>query len=192
MATLGDKNAPYYAAERLIKAGKDAEAFELYRKLASEGDPNCQVFVGWMLSEGLGTPQNLPEAFRWYKQAASVGSARGAFACANYLLLQKKYDEALPYLRDAARSNFSPAVLWLGLCYLYGRGVNQDAQKGRRLIEDAARLGNWMAKRRIATLKIAGHYGVFGIVEGVITLPFLVVRGLLTFAFRGYSEKFMG
>lgn len=192
MGTIGDRNAPYHIAERLLKARRNKEAFEIYRKLAGGGDPNSQVFLGWMLSEGIGTTRNPDEAFRWFKQAASVGSARGAYACANHLLVQKKYSEAIPYLREAARTEFSPAVLWLGICYLNGRGVEQDIQKGLRLIEDAARLGNWMAKRKVATLKMEGRYGALAIVAGVLTLPVLIVRGLISLMIQGHSEKFMG
>lgn len=192
LATLGDKHEPYYAAKRLLKAGRNEEAFEIYRKLAEEGDPNCQVFLGWMLWEGIGTPQNASLAFEYFKRAATVGSARGAYACANYLLNRRQFADAIPYLQASARLDFSPALLWLGICYLRGRGIRQDSDKALRLIERAAHLGNWMAKRKLASLKIAGYYGRLRVVEGLIALPFVIVVGLARFLTDGYSEKFMG
>ena len=192
MATIGDKNRPYHEAERLLKIGRDRDAFDLYLKLASDGDPNCQAFLGWMYSEGIGTPRDSVEALRWFRQAASLGSARGAYHCANFLLAQKNYVEAMPYLRDAARLGFSPAVLRLGLCHLKGSGVEQDVPKGLRLVEDAARLGNWIAKRSLTSLKIKGHFGLPGIAEGIVTLPVVIIAGFISFMIHGYSEKFMG
>jgi uncharacterized protein len=192
VSTLGEKNAPYYAARKLLKAGKEGEAFQLYSRLAQEGDPNCQVFLGWMLCEGIGTPRNRSEGFEWFKRAASVGSARGAYSCAGYLLGEKKDSEGVAYLREASRSGFPPAVLRLGICYLKGRGVVQDVERGMRLIEDAAGQGNWIAKRKLISLKIAGQYGFSGVVEGLIALPFLIAAGLISFMIHGYSDRFMG
>ena len=192
MPTLKDKNAPYYEARRLIDEGRNDEAFELYVQLASDGDPNCQVFVGWMLVEGIGVTSNPPEGFEWFKRAANMGSARGAYACANYLLVQKRDAEAIPYLRRAANAAFGPATLWLGICHFTGRGVAKNSQKGISLMEEAAQQGNWIAKRKLATLKIRGHYGWPGIIAGVVVLPILIISALFTLMVDGYSENFMG
>jgi TPR repeat protein len=145
-----------------------------------------------MYAEGIGTTRDSTEAFKWFSQAASLGSARGAYHCANFLLAQKNYAEAIPYLRTSAKLGFSPAVLWLGLCYLNGRGIERDVSKALTLIEESARLGNWIAKRKLVGLQIKGYYGLRGIVEGVVALPIVIPAGLFSFMIHGYSEKFMG
>jgi len=40
----------YEKARRLLDGGNAAEAYMMYDQLAREGDPNCQVFVGWMVT----------------------------------------------------------------------------------------------------------------------------------------------
>jgi TPR repeat protein len=189
---LREKNAPYYQARELLKRGKYQEAYAIYHSLAQEGDANCQVFVGWMLYEGCGVEKNQSMAFGWFQRAASVGSANGAFCCGKYLLSQRRYADAIPYLRNAARTDYSPALLALGLCHIDGRGEERNIEKGLRLIEDAARLGNWMAKRQLAGFRIAGHYGFLGFVLGLLSLPYVIMGGLASLAIHGQTDRLTG
>ncbi len=40
----------------------------MYEELAREGDPQCQVFVGWMLYEGYGVPRDKEVALSWFNE----------------------------------------------------------------------------------------------------------------------------
>ncbi|OGI37815.1 MAG: hypothetical protein A2140_05315 [Candidatus Muproteobacteria bacterium RBG_16_62_13] len=52
----------------------DERLFQAQMMLAKRGDPGAQYYLGEMYEQGLGTPQNLDEAFKWYDQAAKKGN----------------------------------------------------------------------------------------------------------------------
>ncbi len=52
----------------------DERLFQAQMMLAKRGDPGAQYYLGEMYEQGLGTPQNLNEAFKWYDQAAKKGN----------------------------------------------------------------------------------------------------------------------
>jgi TPR repeat protein len=52
----------------------DERLFQAQMMLAKRGDPNAQYYLGEMYEQGLGTQQNLNEAFKWYDQAAKKGN----------------------------------------------------------------------------------------------------------------------
>ncbi|HYA37163.1 MAG TPA: hypothetical protein VEI74_02665 [Candidatus Methylomirabilis sp.] len=56
---------------------KDAEERLLQVQLAQamKGDARAQYFLGEMYEQGLGTRQNIDEAFKWYAKAAQKGDS---------------------------------------------------------------------------------------------------------------------
>ena len=48
----------------------------------------------------------------------------------------ENFDQAFEYLQKAAELNYSPAYRYLGMCYILGKGVKQDVEKGVKLLED--------------------------------------------------------
>ena len=67
--------------------------------------------------------------------AALVSQARGAIA-------NKRPQDALDLLKPAAAQDDLEATLFLGSMYLYGTGVEKDAQAARQYFEQAARWGH--------------------------------------------------
>ncbi len=65
--------APLYAAE-IDKVS--ARLFQLQLSLAEKNDNAAQYYVAEMYEKGLGTEQNLDQAFAWYKKSAEGGDAR--------------------------------------------------------------------------------------------------------------------
>ncbi len=53
-----------------------AEAFQLCKPLAEQGDADAQNRVGWMYSKGKGVPQDYAEALKWLRLAAEQGWGR--------------------------------------------------------------------------------------------------------------------
>ncbi len=62
-----------------VKAGNlddaDERLFRVQLTLAEKGDVRAQYYLGEMHEQGLGTRQNLGEAFKWYEKAAEKGDA---------------------------------------------------------------------------------------------------------------------
>jgi TPR repeat protein len=53
----------------------DERLFQVQQALAMKGDPRAQYFLGEMHEQGLGTKQNIDEAFKWYAKAAEKGDS---------------------------------------------------------------------------------------------------------------------
>jgi uncharacterized protein len=69
-----DKTQHFLGIDRYMS--KDyADAFNLYKKAADQGDANAQFNLGVMYFEGKGVPQNYVEAFNLFKKAAAQGNS---------------------------------------------------------------------------------------------------------------------
>jgi TPR repeat protein len=53
----------------------DERLFRVQLAMAEKGDVRAQYYLGEMHEQGLGTRQNLGEAFKWYEKAAQKGDA---------------------------------------------------------------------------------------------------------------------
>ena len=53
----------------------DERLFRVQLAMAEKGDVRAQYYLGEMHEQGLGTRQNLNEAFKWYEKAAEKGDA---------------------------------------------------------------------------------------------------------------------
>jgi TPR repeat protein len=51
----------------------DKRLYQAQLALAMKGDPRAQYFLGEMHEQGLGTKQDVDEAFKWYAKAAEQG-----------------------------------------------------------------------------------------------------------------------
>ncbi|MBI3546116.1 MAG: SEL1-like repeat protein [Gammaproteobacteria bacterium] len=51
----------------------DQRLFQVQMTLAEKGDARAQYYLGEMHEQGLGTKQNVDEAFKWYAKAAERG-----------------------------------------------------------------------------------------------------------------------
>ena len=182
----------YEKAHRLRNSGKHAEAYAMYAELAREGDPNCQVFVGWMTYAGQWVRKDETLGLEWFGKAASLGSAAGAFYCGRHAVKMKNYPEALRFFYQAAEKQYSPALLWLGLAHTRGYGVPINQEKGIAYLRLAAEAGNFPARRELAVMMIKGQLGVANIVLGLLLFPYYVGAALVDGWSKGYSEKLMG
>jgi len=53
----------------------DERLFRVQLAMAEKGDVRAQYYLGEMHEQGLGTQQNIGEAFKWYEKAAEKGDA---------------------------------------------------------------------------------------------------------------------
>jgi hypothetical protein len=193
MAMTSDRSAPYERARALLNKGRADEAFPIYKSLAEGGDSRCQVFVGWMLHQGHGVPQDIERARSWFERAASLGSTEAAFYCGRSAFAQGKYAEGLPWFRRSAAQGYGPALLWLGLAHVRGHGIEVDRSKGIQYLQQAAEAGNFFARRELALMMIRGEFGLLRIFAGLILLPWWLVIGISE-VLRGdpFSDRIRG
>lgn len=66
----------FFTSGQIFAEGLDDADTRLYQvqlAMAEKGDAHAQYFLGEMHEQGLGTRQNLDEAFKWYEKAAEKG-----------------------------------------------------------------------------------------------------------------------
>jgi len=102
----------------------------IFALLASEGDAEAQIYMGYMHEHGLGIPQNYKTAARWYSLAVKKNSSHAQFNLAhlhfNGLGFPQNYQTALNLYKKSAESGFAPAQNNLGYMYENGIGVKVD------------------------------------------------------------------
>ncbi|RME82904.1 MAG: sel1 repeat family protein, partial [Zetaproteobacteria bacterium] len=83
-----------------------------------------------------------------------------AWQKAKTLIEAHEFDDAVPFVRAAARAGLPEAQAMLGLMYLRGQGVDQDETEARRWLRIAAKLGHDPeASTRLARLIETGRGG---------------------------------
>ena len=136
-------------------ARDESEAFRWYRMAAEQGDEEvlafmhlnaeqgsmmAQVILAEMYTEGRGVTQDAVVAVRWYRWAAEQGSP-----------------QAVSGIRRMAEQGNAEAQLGLGVAYIVGRGVAQDASEAVRWYRLAAEQGNAEAQLGLGVAYIVGR-----------------------------------
>lgn len=136
-------------ASTAYQQGRYALAYKECKDAASQGDRNCQNFIGFLYANGRGVPQNDQQAVAWYRKAAEQGDASAQFNLGgmydNGKGVPQDYKEAVAWYRKAAEQGFAEAQNNLGGMYANGRGVPQDLVVAYTLFNLSAAQGADMA-----------------------------------------------
>jgi TPR repeat protein len=147
-------------------APKDfAQAFEMYRNDAEQGDAHAQLYLGLAYDLGRDLPRNAIAAARWYRKAAAQGNS----AAANNLGvlyhegdgMPKDSAEAAVWFRSAAAGGSACAEYSLGRLYYDGDGIPQSYADAAAWLEKSARKGNAPAQVLLSYMYATGQ-GVAG------------------------------
>ncbi len=112
----------YKTAQQLLNQRRYAEALAIYEDLAKAGDPQCQVFAGWMYYEGLGVAKDTEKALGWFDKAASLGSKGAAFYSGRVAMYLGQHERAVNQFRKrAAKTGNHLAQRELGLLMIQGK-----------------------------------------------------------------------
>lgn len=128
-------SAPVQAADfeagQLAYQARDFEtAYKELLPLAEEGNPDAQLFIGNMYSDGFHVEQNHETALLWYEKAAAQGNITAQIATGTSYLeglgTEKNPEKAVGWFQRAADQNNDLAQVLLGLLYHEGKGVDKD------------------------------------------------------------------
>jgi TPR repeat protein len=109
----------------------------------------------------LGEPENYAEAMRWFKLAATHGSAEAqakvGFMYGNAHGVELNFPESLRWYLMAAEQEYPAALSNLGFMFDHGQGVPMDSQKALMYYSKAAKKGDVNARnnRDIIEARIA-------------------------------------
>uniref|UniRef100_UPI003531EB91 tetratricopeptide repeat protein n=1 Tax=Cupriavidus sp. WGlv3 TaxID=2919924 RepID=UPI003531EB91 len=179
-------------AARLCAKDQYAQAFRIYRKLADSGHSESQVFLGWMFAEGKGVQASQEDAANWFRCAAELGSARGAFYLGRLLTREAKHAEAVTWYQRSATAGYPPSQYRLGVSYLRGHGVRKDLSLACRYLEAAKANGHIFARRELAVMDIQGYRGVARRFLGIIEFLPVLLFGVGVAFTNPYSDDLRG
>jgi hypothetical protein len=100
------------------------KAIAFFFNAARQGNPDAQVFVGDLLSLGLGTEQNIPESIDWYEKAAAQNNATGMLRLAEIYasgeIVPADKGKAEKWYQKAAETGSAEAMFECAEAYRYG------------------------------------------------------------------------
>ena len=136
-----------------------AKAIELYDKASHNGMEESASHIAFIYQYGLGVPRDLDAAIKWYEVDANQGDVN-AIAILGWIYLKGDIPDgkpkALALYEKAAGKDVVIAYDALGMMYLYGLGVAQDAQKALQWYLKAADKADDIG--RIQAAWILGNY----------------------------------
>jgi TPR repeat protein len=140
------QNEEYVTAIKLYQAKDYPAAFQIFKKLASQGLAGAQTDLGHMYAQGYGVPRDYKQAAYWYQKAADQGNAN-AQVLLGYMYrdgtgVQKDEVKAFSWHEKAAIQGLAYGQLSLGLMYSLGLGVQKNEVKAAEWYEKAALQGD--------------------------------------------------
>jgi TPR repeat protein len=131
---------------------------------AAKTDDVAQEYLGTMLRNGRGVPQNQARARALFAKAASQGNRRAQYdyasLCFNGEGGPQDVDTAAKYFEIAARQGDPEAQHMIGRMYQYGRGVVQDFEQATRWYEAAAKQNHVPSIFALGISYVEGDMGV--------------------------------
>ena len=131
--------------------GQYKKTLRLLQPLASDGDARSQVLLGRCYENGLGVPQDLATAFKWYMLAAEQNDAEAQTLVA-YMLrsgagVPRDTNGYLQWMQRAAQSGYAEAQFNMALICADGELVTKDPEQSFDWAKRAAEQGNGQAQR---------------------------------------------
>ena len=126
------------------------EAMKWFRRAADHGHPEAMHELYLFYQNGTGVPRDPDEARTWLVKSAEAGSAIGQCEMGYYNEYRIDWErngqrtssnnmpEAVRWYRLSADQGHAGGQFCLALCYLHGKGVEQDEERGLELVRQAA------------------------------------------------------
>jgi hypothetical protein len=147
-------------------------AFNYISKSANQGYVYGQFLLGLCYEEGLGTSKNLLKALQCFtdvinneyseqeEKDSSIEERNKLYGkIADEAYISDNYADAVRYGELGTTYSCSLAMIILGKCYLFGKGVPQNSDKAIYLYRKAANMGYWKAQYELGECYQYG-YGV--------------------------------
>lgn len=96
-------------------------------------------------------------SFEACQEAAQKGDTLAQYLLGNYYYHRQQYEDAFQWYKKAANKNHIPSIYGMGICYLYGTGVDKSAEEGVYWIRQAAEHGMAIAQNELAYCYSIGH-----------------------------------
>lgn len=155
-----DRDEKLIAARKAYKDGLLYLAFDLYQVLADDGHVESQVFVAWMLSQGVGCERDESRATAYCECAAAHGHPMGCFYLGRWLTRAGEHARAYRFYAMGAERQHLPSMFRIGYSLAHGKGVSPDFQRSRKVLQEAAMQGHAFALRELGLQDLRGKRGL--------------------------------
>ena len=118
------------------------EAVTWFTKAADQGIADAELRLGHCYQLGNGVELNLDTAMEWYEKAAAKGHVNGQVNIGIVSYKKERYEDAVTWFTKAAEQHDADAERWLGHCYRFGNGVEQNFDTALEWYEKAAAKGH--------------------------------------------------
>jgi hypothetical protein len=143
----------YEQGNEIYDMGDYQRAFNIFFPLAESGDVRAQISVASMYLSGMGIPQSLTEAMKWYRPAANQGHPLAQYSLA-IILFDIDPEESIHLLFRAANQNVTLAQSLLGDIYSGSYNLPGNIQESLRDISEAIK---WYTKAGEGGFSYAYH-----------------------------------
>lgn len=180
------------AAFAAYKKGQIYLSFDLYKCLADEGHVESQVFVAWMLTQGVGCTKDEAKAANYYERAAALGNPLGCFNYGRWLTKMGEHERAYLFYSQGAQSGNLPSTFRVGYSLARGIGVNVDLQRSYEMLKVAAIEGHAYALREMGVQDLRGGRGFLWMPIGVFEFALALCWGVAVSVFNKDSDLLRG
>jgi TPR repeat protein len=140
--------------------GDYAEALQLWRSLAEQGNSAAQTALGRIYDEGVGVPQDYVEAARFYRMAAERGHSFGQNNLGVMYMkgegVPQDYIQAMKWTRKAVAQGNELARWNLDLLLADNAGLQQASPEVMKSYRNAAEKGDADAQYAIGIIYMEG------------------------------------
>ncbi len=123
-------------------------------RLAKQGDPQAQGWLGRRLYFGEGCPRDHDRGLEWIKKAADNGHSDAQFILGDIAYGMEEREEAVRWWMLAGTAKHPKALFWLGVLCL--EGTPPDHGQAALYFDEAAEKGNEEAMTALGRLYQAG------------------------------------
>ena len=132
-------------------------AYDVWLKLAEDGDREAQYALGVMYFKGEGRPADVEAAMSWFEKAARAGHPTAMFNVGVAHWEGKgapiNHEIAVQWWEKAAQLGDSASQYNLGLAYYLGKGINKDPERALYWIKQAEESGHANAAEVLPTVE---------------------------------------
>ena len=136
-----------------LGVSQDLEAaVKWYRAAAEQKDSQGQVLLAYCYEIGIGVPKDPEKTVALMTAAAEAGNAEAQFNIALYYSkglygTKRDFKQSFAWAEKSAKQGYGQAERYLGACYEYGAGVEQNAALAKE----------WYTKARAKGLEPEGN-----------------------------------
>ena len=180
------------AALAAYESGHINLAFDLYKSLADEGQADSQIFIAWMLTQGIGCAKDEAKAADYYERAALLGNPTGNFYFGRWLTKTGEHTRAYGFYSQGMQSNHLPSIFRVGYSLARGKGVSIDLRRAYDVLNAAAMQGHAHAIREMAIQDLRGGRGLLWMPIGLVEFVFALCWGVAVALFNKDSDLLRG